>query len=286
MGFFYFLGRKKFYIHLLIAIVLSLAILWLVLISLDAFTRHGKVFVVPDLYGKSIQELAKNSYDDFFDFQIIDSVFDKKLKKGSIILQNPQAGSKVKKGRHVYLTIVAEMPEIVAMPNLKNLSLRQAMVTLEASELLVGRLEYTDYFARNAIVDQVLNNEPIEPGTELRKGSIIDLIIGEGDMSTNVALPMLIGMPKDEVKKELNYAYLNLGNEYYIDVDDTAQARVYRSDPMPLTNNMLRLGQKVDIWYRSDEKFNFNNYLKQFLPDSIGNDTLQINTNFEYNEDF
>lgn len=286
MGFFYFLGRKKFYIHLLIAIVLSIVILWLVLLSLDVFTRHGKVYVVPDLHGHSLAELSENKYDDFFDFQVIDSVFDKKMEKGSIIIQNPLPGSKVKKGRHVYLTIVAEMPEKVAMPNLKNLSLRQALVTMEAHELLVGELEYVEYFARNAVVDQVWNNEPIEPGTELRKGSIIDLIVGKGDMNTSVALPMLIGMKKEKVRNELHNAYLNIGREYYIDITDTADARVYKTDPHPLTKNMLYLGQRVNIWYRSDQNFDFESYIKQFIPDSTDTETPQLNNNFDYNEDF
>ena len=202
MGLFYFLGRKKFYVHLLIAIVLSFVLLWVSLLSLDIFTRHGKVYIVPDFYGQTLPEIIENNYDEFFDLQIIDSVFDKEREKGSVILQNPLAGSKVKKGRHVYLTIVAEMPEKVAMPNLKNLSLRQALVTLEAQELLVGRLEYTEYFARNAVVDQLIDEEPIEPGTELRKGATINLVIGKGDMSTSVALPMLIGVKKKDVKNE------------------------------------------------------------------------------------
>lgn len=286
MGFFHFLGRKKFYIHLLIAIVLSIVILWLVLLSLDVFTRHGKVYVVPDLHGHSLAELSEKKYDDFFDFQVIDSVFDKKMEKGSIIIQNPLPGSKVKKGRHVYLTIVAEMPEKVAMPNLKNLSLRQALVTMEAHELLVGELEYVEYFARNAVVDQVWNNEPIEPGTELRKGSIIDLIVGKGDMNTSVALPMLIGMKKEKVINELHHAYLNIGREYYIDITDTADARVYKTDPHPLTTDMLYLGQRVNIWYRSDQNFDFESYIKQFMPDSTDTETPQLNNNFDYNEDF
>ncbi|MCB2207966.1 MAG: PASTA domain-containing protein [Bacteroidetes bacterium] len=286
MGFFYFLGRKKFYIHLLIAVVLSFVVLWLVLLSLDATTRHGKVFVVPDLYGQSLTDIAEKNYDDFFDFQVIDSVFDKDLDKGSIIMQNPLAGSKVKKGRHVYLTIVAEMPEKVSMPNLKNLSLRQALVTLEAHELLVGRLEYVEYFARNAVVDQVLSDEPVEPGTELRKGATIDLIVGKGDMNTSVALPMIIGVERENVRKELHHAYLNLGNEYFIDVVDSAEARVYKTEPSPFTSEALNLGQEVDVWYRSDLNFDFENYLKELLPDTISIDNTLHDNNIDNNEDF
>jgi beta-lactam-binding protein with PASTA domain len=281
MGFLSFLTKKKFYINLLIAIALSVILLWLVLWSLDIFTRHGKVYIVPDFSGKTVEQLYDDDYDDFFDLIVIDSVFDRNKPKGSVIQQNPYPGAKVKKGRHIYLTIVAEAPEKVFMPDLINLSLRQALVTLETQDLCAGELEYVAYFARNAVVGQLMNEEPIEPGTELAKGSVIDLEIGKGDMRASVTMPMLIGKPREKVKHELHYAYLNLGNEYFIDVTDSSQARVYRTDPEPFTDDVLHLGQKVNVWYRSDENFNFNEYLKRFLSDSTAVDTLEFNNNFE-----
>ncbi len=280
MGFFSFLTKKKFYINLLIAIALSVILLWLALWSLDIFTRHGKVYIVPDFSGKTVEQLYDDDYDDFFDLIVIDSVFDLKKPKGSVIQQNPYPGAKVKRGRHVYLTIVAETPEKVFMPDLINLSLRQALVTLETQGLSAGELEYVEYFARNAVVGQLMNDEPIEPGTELAKGSVIDLEVGKGDVRASVAMPMLIGEPREKVKGILHYAYLNLGNEYFIDVTDSAQARVYRTDPKPFTDNALQLGQKVDVWYRSDENFDFDTYLKQFLSDTTAVDTLQFKNNY------
>jgi beta-lactam-binding protein with PASTA domain len=281
MGFLSFLTKKKFYINLLIAIALSVVLLWLALWSLDIFTRHGKVYIVPDFNGKTVEQLYDNDYDDFFDLIVIDSVFDQKRPKGSVIQQNPYPGAKVKKGRHVYLTIVAQTPERVFMPDLINLSLRQALVTLETQGLCVGNLEYVEYFARNAVVGQLMNEEPVEPGTELSKGSVVDLQVGKGDVRATVSMPMLIGKPREKVKQELHYAYLNLGNEYFIDVTDSSQARVYKTDPEPFTDDVLQLGQKVDIWYRSDENFNFDEYLKQYLSDTIAADTLQFKNNFE-----
>lgn len=281
MGFFYFLTKKKFYINLLIAVVLSVILLWLVLWSLDLFTRHGKVYIVPDFSGQTVEQLYDNDYDDFFDLIVIDSVFDQKRPKGSIIQQNPYPGAKVKKGRHIYLTIVAETPEKVFMPDLINLSLRQALVTLETQGLSVGHLEYVEYFARNAVVGQLMDEEPVEPGTELSKGSVIDLEVGKGDVKAGITMPFLLGDKREDVKQKLHYAYLNLGNEYFIDVTDSSQARVYRTDPEPLNDDVLQLGQKVDIWYRSDENFNFDEYLKQYLSDTIAADTMQYKNNFE-----
>ncbi len=269
MGFFYFLSQKKFYIHLLIAIALGFIFLWVVLISLDAFTRHGDVYIVPDFRGQTVDSIKKQNYEEFFDLIVLDSVYDRVLEKGSVILQHPHPGSKVKQDRHIYLTIVSEMPETVMMPNLKNLSLRQALVTLESLNLKVGRLEYVEYFARNAIVDQVIEDEPVEPGTEIEVGSSIDLQVGKGEMHTSVPIPVLIAKKKKEALKTLHYAYLNVGKEYYLNGNDTTTARVYKTRPQPLQDKMLNLGDKVDIWYRSEETFDFNNYLKQIVLDSL-----------------
>lgn len=269
MSFFYFLGRKKFYLHLLIAIILSIFLLWAVLKSMDIFTQHGDVYIVPDFGGQTVVQLSDEGYDDYFIFKVIDSVYFQSKEKGTVVLQNPLPGSKVKQGRHVYLTIVAQTPEIVLMPNLKNLSLRQALVTLESNELLVGELDYVQYFARNAVVDQLVGDEPIEPETELRKGTIVDLVVGKGDFTVMVPLPFLIALNQAEARKKLHYNSLNVGREYFLDDNDISHAKVYRTDPETLTEDMLMLGQPVNIWYRSDEFIDFQEYLKEFEPDTL-----------------
>ena len=269
MGFFYFLGQKKFYINLLIAVLLGILLIWIAIKSLDVFTRHGEVYIVPDFSGQTIPQIIDQQYEEFFTLKVIDSVYDKKAEKGAVVMQHPLPGAKVKQGRHIYLTIVSESPEMAAVPNLKNLSLRQALVTIESFGLEAGTLEYVKYFARNAVVDQLIDDETVEPGTEVVTGSIIDLKVGLGRMVSNVPIPLLIAMKKSEAKKALNYAYLNIGREYYLDGDDTAHARVYKTKPLPKEDELLGLGEKVDVWYRSDEFFDFANYLKQFVKDSL-----------------
>ncbi len=276
MSFFYFFGQKKFYIHFLIAIAISILLIWIVLKSMDLFTHHGDVYIVPDFSGYTIKDLNEKGYDEYFEFVIIDSVYYRSKEKGTVILQHPLSGSKVKQGRHVYLTIVAQSPEKVKMPNLKNLSLRQALVTLESYELLVGNLEYIQYFARNAVVDQLLDDEPVEPDTELLKGTVVDLVLGKGDRTIMIPMPFLIGLKQGDVRRKLHFNSLNLGREYFMDDDDTTHARVYKTDPETLTEEQLFLGQPVNIWYRSDELIDFHEYLQQFNPDTIAevtNDT-------------
>ena len=254
---------------MLIAIALGIFILWAVLFSMDKFTRHGDVYIVPDFTGMTIPTIVDQNYTDFFDLVVLDSVYDNNAEKGSVVMQHPLPGSKVKQGRHIYLTIVSESPEKVFMPNLRNLSLRQALVTLESVNLNAGYLNYVKYFARNAVVEQLIDGEPVETGTELIKGSTIDLKVGKGDLMITVPIPVLIAKKKDEVKKALNYAYLNVGEEYYLDGEDTTYARAYKTKPSPFEDIELEPGDKVDVWYRSDEHFDFDNYLEQFIKDSL-----------------
>ena len=278
MGFFYFLKKKNFYKHLLIAVVLTIVLLWLSLKMLDVYTRHGDVFIVPDFTGKTLPEIDKEGFGEYFDFQVIDSVYDDTKVKGAVFMQNPVPGSKVKQGRHLYLTVVASMPEKVAMPNLKNLSLRQALVTLDLNGLKAGKLEYIDYFARNAVIDQLINEEPVEPGTELNRGAHVDLVVGKGDMKVYVSVPFIIGKSSKEVAHDLHYASLNLGSETYLD-DDIENAKVFRTKPSFSTDEKLDLGTVVSVWYRSDKTFDFDSYIHEMLGDTISADSLSNRNN-------
>jgi len=276
MGFFNFLRQKKFYLHFLISIVLTLVLIWGIFKFLDAFTRHGEVYLVPDFSGKTVQELDQKGFNQYFDLKVIDSVYDVRHAPGSIVMQNPLSGSKVKKGRHVYLTIVAKTPEMVEMPDLRNLSLRQALVLLEGKGLNVQNLQYVDYFAKNAVVDQLLNGEPIETGTKIPKGSAIGLVVGKGNNPAPVPLPLLIGKKIKGAHAALYYASLNVGQEYFLDGNDTTHARVYKTEPSFLSHSLLEMGSPVDIWYRSDENFNFKDYLQQMLADTTQQDSVQL----------
>ncbi len=286
MGFFYFLGRGKFYLHVVIAVLLSAFILWIAILALNFYTRHGKVYLVPDFTDATVQELKDNGYDDYFDLLVIDSVYDKRHKPGAIVLQNPEPGSRVKRGRHVYLTVVARLPEKVTMPNLRNLSLRQALVQLESKGLKAGHLEFVDYSYRNAVIDQLWNDEPVESGTELTKGTVIDLVVGNGESSNGVKMPFLMGKKPDEARYRLHEASLNVGEEYFLDGNDTVHARVFKTEPDYRDVDEIPLGTAVNLWYRSDELFDFDSYIKELLSDTIANDTTNVSTENEIDEDF
>lgn len=270
MGKFQFLKEKKFYINLLIILVLSFFLLWLTIRLLNVYTRHDKVYELPDFRGMTIEEV-KDDYGKAYHFILIDSVYSKTQAPGSIVQQDPLPNSKVKHGRNVYYIIVAQTPEKTTMPNLNNLSLRQALVLLESAGLEVKELKYINHFARNAIREQRYNDEVIKPGTELNKGSKITLYVGLGDERRDSKLPKLYGTRAEEVQHLLNMNGLNLGQETFDDKDSIQYMKVYKMEP-PYTRGSVRPGTFVDVWYRSSKRFNFDKESKSMLlEDSLKN---------------
>ena len=302
MGKLSFLKQKKFYINLLLIVVSCFVLLWLTIKMLNVYTRHGKVFEMPDFSGLTTQEVER-MYGKDYNFILIDSIYSKTQEPGSIVQQDPLPGSKVKQGRNVYYIIVAKAPERTTMPNLNNLSLRQAIVLLESSGLEVKELEYVEHFARNAICEQRFNGLVIKPGTELIKGSKITLYVGLGPDDKKAKLPSLYGLPVQEVQRTLNMAGLNLGNEIYDDQDSIQYMKVFRMDP-PYAQGSVKPGTFVNVWYKSGRNINFEKEQAEILKEdsvryaaehppvidtiTILNDTVSIENDIEeeYEDDF
>ena len=266
---FRFLKDKWFYISLIIMVLLVVAVLLFTFKRLDKFTRHGQELVVPDMVGMNYDE-AVEQYQDIFTFVLLDSIYVKDFPEGAVYQQNPSPGARVKSGRNVYILRTNIAPEIVAMPNLRNLSLRQAMVSLNSVGLKVDKLEFVDYFARNAVVEQKFKGDVIEPKTDVVKGSAITLVVGlgKGDKTTN--LPDLVGVNVEDAKNRINNASLNIGTEVFIDTDDEEFLFVSKMDPDYSADRMVPLGSLVNVWYKSSKNFDFDWYrYEKFRRDSI-----------------
>ena len=270
MGRFHFLKEKKFYLNLLIIVLLSIVLLWLTFKLLNSYTRHDKVYTMPDFVGQDFKQV-KHEHSRDFNFILIDSVYPKGQQPGSIYQQDPLPSSKIKRGRNVYAIIVAVTPEKTTMPNVKGISLREAIGRLESSGLDVDHLEYVTYDYKNNVIDQYYLGAPIAQGTELVKGSKIMLRVGIGSDKSNVKVPNLIGKSADETKKLLNLAGLNIGVETHEDNDSIQYLCVRRMSPGP-SSGAVKPGTYVDVWYHSSHTIDFKKEMKELMrEDSLAN---------------
>lgn len=277
-----FLRSKTFFKNLALAIIAAGILFFILVKYLDYYTMQGDELVVPNFYGKTLAQLDSAEYNKYFDFYVIDSMYDDSNRKGAVVIQNPVPGSKVKKGRNIYFTIVASTPEMVTMPDLRDLTLRQAINILESNKLKTGKLIYQPSFDKNAVLEQMFDNDTIMPGDTIPRGSVIDLVIGSGERNYPIPVPFLIGKTRDEAIYELNTASFNLGNEFFMDSVTDKHARVYMQDPRWDSDISHFPGDSIYLWYKSDELFDFDAYLQTFSPDSLKADSLAPDTTMKF----
>src|SRR5690554_7331945 len=93
---------------------------------------------------------------------------------------------------------------------------------LESYGLNLGNLIYIPSEFTNMVLGQHFEGKPVEPGTLVRKGSSIDLLVGRGLSNETTAVPQLTGMTLDAARKAAQNVYLNLGATIYADTIATA----------------------------------------------------------------
>lgn len=269
MYFIEFLQTRVFIKHFIITMVLSLLIISLVLGALKWYTHHGESMIVPALVGLTPDQISQLETIDDFEVIVVDSVFDARKTKGTVIIQDPLAGSKVKRLRKIYLTTVAVLPEQVSMPNLVDLTLRQASATLETYGLKLGNINYVPDIAANAVLGQFYHNQGIKPGTLILKGSVIGLKVGQSMGNGRFQVPFLIGMTHQEANDLLAKYFLTIGEEVFEENADPETAKVYTQNPSYIKGLMLNAGQQVSLVYRDPAVFDFDSYLDLMSADTL-----------------
>ncbi|MEI7661146.1 MAG: PASTA domain-containing protein [Bacteroidota bacterium] len=186
MNFFKFLFSKVFLKHLLIATGITAVLIWITLQSLSFYTKHNDYIIVPDFRSLNYKAVLANPDYRNYQFSVIDSLFDADKPKGSILTQDPYPGAKVKKNRMVYMTVTSVIPEKTTMPDLRDLTLRQAQTMLESAGLKLGKLLYIRSFDEDAVQNQLFEGKAIKAGSVINKGSSITLTVGMGAKASEI----------------------------------------------------------------------------------------------------
>jgi beta-lactam-binding protein with PASTA domain len=250
---FKFITERPLWVNIIAGIILAMLLFFIFLFSLNWMTNHGKATSVPYVTGKNLEEAKSILLKAGFDVEIQDSIYVDTMKPNSVIKQIPESDEVVKSNRTVYLLISRAVPPMVEMPNLVGYSLRNAEMVLKNMDLKVGDTSFKPDFARNAILEQWYNGQPIAPGTQLRKGSAISLVLGDGIGKQEFAVPDIIGLSFCDAKKRLESSGITMGavitNQ---DVTDTCSAYIFRQNPERFDEEKklqhIRTGQTMDVW--------------------------------------
>lgn len=246
-----YITSRPLWVNIAIGIGAVIIIVLIFLLSLNWITKHGESRTVPAVVGKNINDVVKFLDDKGFETVIQDSVYYDSLPPGIVIRQVPDADDVVKINRTVYVTINRFVPPDVDMPNLVGSSLRNAEMLLRNIGLRIGDTTYKPDFAKNSILEQLFNGNPIAPGTKIRAGSTISLVLGSGLGNEDMAVPDLVGQTYGDAKSILEVQGLSLGSVRAPDITDTLNAFVIWQSPQPRTEDGLRIrirpGQMIDL---------------------------------------
>lgn len=178
------LSKNGLLFHILLAIGLSVVIFFLTVLLLQFFTRHGREVEMPDFKGRSADELIQKGTSEGFVFVVNDEIYERNAEPGTVLKQNPLPGEKVKNGRKVYLTLAASQPPMVKMPELRDLSLRQAQIMLESQKLVLDKVIEKPSPYENVVLEVLYNGHTVSAGKEVRQGDKITLVVGKniGDL--------------------------------------------------------------------------------------------------------
>lgn len=251
-----FILSKVFAKNLGYAIAIVVGFIMVLLIWMNFYTRHGQARPVPDFYGLSMEETVKLAKKSKLRFSIIDSVYTTVVPRGCVAEQNPKPGFKVKKWRNIALTINAFSPEMVAVPNLIDLPVRQAKALIESSGLKLGDTRFKPDMSINFVLEQLYNGKKVSMGDSLQKGSVVDLVVGKGLSNQRTSVPTLIGLHLEPAREKILVSTLSLGTFVYdstiVNSNDSINAFVFKQLPEYKEDASLQLGSAMYLWLTVD----------------------------------
>jgi beta-lactam-binding protein with PASTA domain len=253
-----FLKSKFLWKNVLIAIIAVFVLGFLILTFLGSYTRHGQSVEVPVLVGyyeNEAEELLKNNQ---LILEVIDSTYLRDTQPGIIVEQTPKAGTKVKHDRIIFVTINAKSKKMVPLPNLKNVSQRQATYTLTSLGFEIGSVEVVPSEFSDLVLEVKHKGVPVQAGEKLYDGSSITLVVGEsGDLYSGemIFVPDLTGLILPDAQARI--AENNLVAGYIgFDVEPNSEAEqnqymVYKQSPS--IGESVIPGKRIDIYVTKDK---------------------------------
>lgn len=217
-------------------------------IYLPNTTNHGESVTVPDFTGLPSAKLDSAIAANALRFEVGDSSYSDEFKPLDVIRQFPHAGSKVKPGRKIFVTINRVNPPTVPLPAMIEISLINAMATLKSNELRAGRIFYRASPFKELVLEIQINGVKVEPGLRVPKGTVIDLIVGDGAGPNDMVARSVIGHTLKDAETLLSEYNLNIGKVIIPPDVDTTGIVVYVVKQKPAPGDSVRVGHPVNLW--------------------------------------
>ncbi len=240
--------------NVLIASGIIVVLTWGALIAVDFYTHHGELLVIPDLRGSNVEEAEQLLAKKGLYAQVIDSVYVRNKKQGAIIEQIPAPNSTVKSNRPVYIIINSRKARQVALPEISEVSYRQADAMLQSVGLSVANVEYAPSEFKDLVIEIKLHGRTVFPGTRIPEGSAVVLVVGNGSGSAeSKAVPSLKGMNIDDATIKASASSFEIGAVEYDVPPSGNESKYFIYRQRPSAGASLPAGGKIDVYLTTDK---------------------------------
>ena len=238
--------------NLIAALFIGLVIIIGLIFWLRSYTQHGVEVEVADVRGLIMPEAEPLLASQGLIMVVIDSTYSDKVPFGTIVEQDPRPASHAKHGREVYVTVNASTKRPVTMPNLQDLSYRQAETTLRGLGLRVDSVyEYEPSAFRDLVLDVKANGISVQPGDKIAVGTKVKLVVGMGKGTEQVEVPNLVGLNLRDARSLLLSHRLTIGAVHRDEPEEEGiEQFVYRQTPE--AGERILEGETVAIYLSVD----------------------------------
>jgi eukaryotic-like serine/threonine-protein kinase len=193
---------------------------------MPAYTKHGHGITVPDITRMPLDEAASILESRGLRHELAAKRSNEAFPPDFVIDQTPNAGMIVKPNRKIYITINTTSTPTVVVPEVQDLSLRNATIQLQNSGLQVGNVTYESSRFRNSVLRQ-----SIPSGRRVTQNTTVDLIVGDGLGNVMVRIPNISNMHLTQAQNALREAGLRVGTIQFQPTDRVAPNTVIRFTP-------------------------------------------------------
>lgn len=193
------LTNRKLHMGFGAIVVAGILLLFLLdTVFMPAYTNYNEGITVPNVSQISLVEAEKVLKDYGLRVEIAEQRSNEAYPADYVIDQTPAAAKIVKPDRKIYLTVNSESNPTVQIPNVVDLSLRNARIQLQNNGLTVGSISYEP-----SRFEDVVLRQSISPETVVPKGTSIDLTVSDGLGGKTVTMPDITGLSLSEAQQKL-----------------------------------------------------------------------------------
>ncbi len=145
---------------------------------MNLVVRHGSEVVVPNITGLNFDTAREQCKKLDLYVKQTDKKYNNSFERGSIITQKPNPDIKTKRNSTIEV-VVSLGPELVKVPYLDNISLREAKIRLRNANLQLGTKGYR--YSSDVKKGKIISSSPIAEDL-VPKGSKVKVLISLGDV--------------------------------------------------------------------------------------------------------